>query len=210
MTDDSGLLLAEYSNCAELANHIDNVRNVVTSFFLTLNGGVLIVLSLVADGDVQQDTFGSPKALLAGVMLTVCALGMLFTATVARLRRVQTERYRIANGILDHLLAAETRQVISLANSSLSVDAGGSGLGKRATGSYLWTLAIMLPTAGLAGLAGYYIAADIHGTIRGLLSWLVGLALAVIILAIEDAVYFRLSTLELPPSSNRPATTGRE
>lgn len=208
MTNDSELLLAEYNNCAELGNHIDNVRNVITSFFLTLNGGVLIVLSLVGKGDVQQDTFGSPKALLAGVMLTVSTLGMLFTATVARLRRVQIERYRISNGILDYLLAAETRQIIPLANSSLSVDAGGTGLSKRATGSYLWTLAIMLPTAGLAGLAAYYIVADIHGSIRGPLSWLAGLALTAIILSIEDAVYFRLSSFKLPPNLNRPATTG--
>lgn len=199
MANDGELLLAEYNNCAEVANHVDNVRNVITSFFLTLNGGILILLSLVAKGDVQSNTFGSPRGLLAGVMLAVCTLGTLFTGTVARLRRVQTERYRIANGILDHLLAPETRGIIPLANSSLSSDAGGSGLGRRTTGSYLWTLAIMLPTAGLAGLAGYYIVADIHDIISGPLSWLGAVALSAVVLSVEDTIYFRLSSFHAAP-----------
>jgi hypothetical protein len=194
VANDNELLLAEYNNCAEVANHIDNVRNVITSFFLTLNGGVLVVLSLVVKEEVPTDAFGSPKGLLAGLMLTVCTLGTLFTATVARLRRVQTERYHIANGILDYLLTPEARSVIPLTNWSLARDAGGSGLRKRTTGSYFWTLAIMLPTAGLAGLAGYYIAIDIHDAIHGPLTWLGPLALGVIVLAIEDRIYFGLST----------------
>jgi hypothetical protein len=200
VANDVELMLAEYNNCAEVANHVDNVRNVITSFFLTINGGVLIFVSLVAEGDMPSDTFGSPRGLLAGLMLAVCTLGTLFTGTVARLRRVQTERYRIANGILDHLLAPETRGIIPLANSSLSSDAGGSGLGKRTTGSYLWSLAIMLPTAGLAGLAGYYIAADIHDAVSGPLSWLGAVALSLVVLIVEDTIYFRLSRLHATPA----------
>jgi hypothetical protein len=203
--NDVELLLAEYNNCAEVGNHIDNVRNVITSFFLTTNGGVLIVLSLVAKGDVEPGAFGSPKALLAGLMLAVCTLWTLFTGTVARLRRVQTERYRIANGILDHVLSPKARAVVPLANSTLSTDAGGSGLGKRTTGTYLWTLAIMLPTAGLAGLAGYYIASDIHHVITGSLSWLFAIALAGIVMSLEDVIYFRLSTFR--PVAVAKATT---
>ena len=199
MAADTELLLAEYNNCAQITNHIDNVRNVITSFFLTINGGVLIVLSLMVEGEVPQGGFGSPKTLLAGLLLMVCTLGTLFTGTIARLRRVQTERYRIANGILDHLLSSEVRLVIPLTNRSLASDAGGSGLGKRTTGSYLWTLAIMLPTASLAGLAGYYIAAYIHDLIDGPLSWLGAVALGAAVLIIEDAIYFRLSTFNLEP-----------
>jgi hypothetical protein len=201
---DTELLLAEYRNCAALANHIDNVRNVITSFFLTINGGVLIVLSLVVKGDVRPDTFGSPKALLAGVLLAVCTLGTLFTGTVARLRRVQIERYHIANGILDYLLTPEARPVIPLSNSTLAGDAGGAGLAKRSTGSYLWTLAIMLPTAGLAGLAGYYVAADIHDLVDGPLSWLGAFTLSAVVLAVEDRIYFELSSFRQPRAVTAP------
>jgi hypothetical protein len=204
VANDVEILLAEYNNCAEVANHVDNVRNVITSFFLTLNGGILIFLSLVTNRDVQSETFGSPRGLLAGLMLGVSTLGMVFTGTVARLRRVQTERYRIANGILDHLLTPEARGIIPLANGSLSSDAGGSGLGKRTTGSYLWTLAIMLPTAGLAGLAGYYIAADIHDAVSGPLSWLGAVALSALVLIVEDTIYFRLASFHAAPIPEAP------
>src|ERR671918_1302729 len=104
VADYNDLLIAEYDNCAQLANHVDNVRNVITSFFLTINGGVLIVVTLVAKGEVREEAIGSPKALLAGVLVLVCLLGTLFTGTVARLRRVQSERYQVANRILDHFL----------------------------------------------------------------------------------------------------------
>jgi hypothetical protein len=189
---DNELLLVEYNNCAEVANHIDNVRNVITSFFLTINGGVLIVLSLVVTGDVQEGAFGSPKALLAGVLLMVCTLGTLFTGTLARLQRVQIGRYRIANGILDHVLPSGTRALIPLTDRSLATDAGGSGLGKRTTGSYLWKLTIMLPTSAIAGLTGYLVA-DIHDVVEGPLSWAGALALGAVALLIHDRIYFGLS-----------------
>jgi hypothetical protein len=193
VSEDVELLLAEYNNCAAVANHIDNVRNVITSFFLTLNGGVLIAISLVAKGDVPPDAFGSPKALLASVLIAVCTLGTLFTGTLARLRRVQVERYHIANAILDHVLSPQARPIVALSTTSLSTDAGGSGLNKRVTGSYLWTLATTLPTAGLAGLTGYFIAADIHDIISGPGAWLAAAAFAAIVLSTLDGAYFRLS-----------------
>jgi hypothetical protein len=198
MANETDLLIAEYNNCAEVANHIDNVRNVITSFFLTINGGVLIVLSLVVKGEVQQEEFGSPKALFGGLVLMVCALGTLFTGTVARLRRVQSERYHIANGILDHVLKGSVRDVIPLANLALASDAGGNGLGKRLTGTYMWTLTIILPTAGLGGLAAHLIAVDIHGYAHGWPGWVLGLVAAAVVLVIEDVLYFRLSTFRPP------------
>lgn len=206
MANDDQVLLAEYNNCAEVANHIDNVRNVITSFFLTLNGGVLLALSFIANGDVSADTFGSPKAILAGLMVAVSVLGTIFTATIARLRRVQTERFRIANGILDHVLSQEARPVVPLANSTLSSDAGGAGLNKRTTGSYLWTLAVILPTAMLTGLGGYYIAVDIHGVVGGAASWLATCALAATAFILQDVLYFRLARFDPPSPSDITAS----
>lgn len=65
------LLITEYNHSVEVANHIDNVRNVITSFFLTLNGGVLVLVSLVVKGEVRENYFGPPKALLSGLLLAV-------------------------------------------------------------------------------------------------------------------------------------------
>lgn len=187
------LLIAEYNHSTEVANHIDNVRNAITSFFLTLNGGVLVVTSLVVKGEVREDEFGSPGVLLAGLLVTVFVLGTIFTATVARLRRVQTERYRIANRVLDYVLGDDGRQVIPLANASLSNDAGGAGLNKRMTGNYFWTLAIMLPTAALAGIAVYVIMFGIHDLRGGSWRWPLTLAAGVLAFVLEDQIYFALS-----------------
>jgi hypothetical protein len=139
VADYNDLWIAEYDNCAQLANHVDNVRNVITSFFLTINGGVLIVVTLVAKGEVREEAIGSPKALLAGVLVLVCLLGTLFTGTVARLRRVQSERYQVANRILDHFLTDDLRAVVPLEVKTLAEDSGGSaGLPRRTTGTYMW------------------------------------------------------------------------
>lgn len=192
------LLVAEYVACAEVANHIDTVRNVLTSFFLTLNGGVLVVLSLVVRGEVRSDAFGSPEALLAGVVLGVGVLGAIFTATVARLRRVQTERYRVANGILDHVLSPAVRGVIPFSNATLPAESGGQGMARRTTGSYLWTLALMLPTAVLAGIFVYVVLADIHDLVPGPVGWVVAAAVAAAAFVGVDRLYFTLSAVDRP------------
>jgi hypothetical protein len=95
--------------------------------------------------------------------------------------------------------------VIPLANPALGADAGGKGLGKRVTGTYLWTLTIILPTAALGGLAAYLIAVDIHGYARGWPGWLLGLVAAAVVLVLEDVLYFRLSTFHpwVTPSGGR-------
>jgi hypothetical protein len=205
VADQEDLLIAEYGNCAQVANHIDNVRNVLTSFFLTINGGVLIVVTLVAKGEVKADTFGSPKSLLAGLLIFVCALGTLFTGTVARLRRVQSERYHIANRILDHFLTGGHRSIVSLETKRLAEDSGGTvglGLGKRTTGTYLWTLAIVLPTCALAGLATYLVVTDINGWGPQWLGWPLAAVSGTLALVAEDRLYFRLSTFS-PPAAER-------
>lgn len=188
------LLIAEYNNCAELANHIDNVRNVITSFFLTINGGVLIVLTVVLKGEVDAEAVGSPKALLAGVLVMVFVLGTLFTGTVARLRRIQSERYWVANGILDYFLKDEHRRIVGLESAQLAQDSGGKGLGRRSTGSYMWSLAIMLPTSALAGLATYVIVADINDWGPSWAGWPLAALALLVAFVFEDGLYFRLST----------------
>ena len=84
--------------------------------------------------------------------------------------------------------------MIPLRNSSLAMDAGGAGLQKRMTGNYFWTLAIMLPTAALGGLAVYIILFGIHDVAGGgSWSWFVALAVAALALVAEDHLYFGLS-----------------
>jgi hypothetical protein len=205
VSDYNDILIAEYNNCAQVANHVDNVRNVITSFFLTINGGVLVVLTLVAKGEVNKDAFGSPKSLLVGVIITVCILGAAFTGTLARLRRVQSERYHVANRILGHFLDDAHRSIVALDSKHLAEDAGGTvGLSKRTTGTYMWTLAVMLPTAALVGLTTYLIVTDINAWGPGWLGWPLAALASFLAFAVADHFYFRLSTFT-PPGSGHPA-----
>jgi hypothetical protein len=206
MVDHNDLLLAEYNNCSQLANHIDNVRNVITSFFLTINSGILIVMILVAKGELRDGVLGSPSSILIGLLLLVFTLGTLFTGTVARLRRIQSERYWIANRILDHFLRNENRLIVPLDTTHLSEDSGGTfGLDKRATGTYLWTLAIVLPTSSLAGLTAYLVVTGINGWAPAWLGWPTAAVAALIAFAAEDYLYFRMSTF-VPTNGPRSAS----
>ncbi len=190
------VLLAEYNQSVEVANHIDNHRNVLTSFFLTLNGGVLVAASLVLKGEVNNTVFGSAESFLAVLLISVALLGTLFVATIARMRRVQIERYRIQNRILDNLLLGELRAVIPYTDKRLGQDAGGSGMNKRTTGSYLWTLAIVLPSSALAGFAISLMVSTIHHLVSTPFNWIVGGLGGVAVFALNDLMYFSLSAFE--------------
>jgi hypothetical protein len=197
----TALLLAEHDHAVVVSNHLDNLRNVLTSFFLTLNGGVLIAASIVVKGEVASRALGSPDAFLAILALAVAAIGTLFVATIARMRRVQIERYRIANAVLDALLDPPRRAVVPYSNDRLSRDAGGSGLLRRLTGSYLWTLALVLPTAVLAGYAVGLLAGPVHHVVGRPWSAILGVLVAAVVAAANDVMYFLLSAP--PPTDPR-------
>jgi hypothetical protein len=197
----TALLLAEHDHAVVVSNHLDNLRNVLTSFFLTLNGGVLIAASLVVKGEVASRALGSPEAFLATLALAVATLGTLFVATIARMRRVQIERYRIANAVLDALLNPPLRDVVPYSNDRLSQDAGGSGLRRRLTGSYLWTLALVLPTAVLAGYALGLLVGPVHHIAGRPWSAILAVLVAAAVGAANDVMYFVLSAP--PPAGPR-------
>lgn len=186
------LLLDEYRLSAEVCNHIDNLRNVLTSFFLTLIGGVLLAASFVLKGEVNEGILGTPAALLASTTAGVGLLGLTFVATLGRMRRIQTERYRTMNGIADALLTSH-RALFPYSNATLAKDGGGQGLARRSTGSYFWTLAVIGPTAALFGLAAKLVIADIAKWWTSSLVWLVALGVSLGVGTAIDALYFKLS-----------------
>ncbi|TDC45957.1 hypothetical protein E1212_27925 [Jiangella ureilytica] len=88
------LMIAEYERSSEFCNHVDNVRNVVTSFFLTLVGAAGFFVDRYSSAELRSGPLGSAAARVVGVLALVWLLGLLFIMTIARLRRVQLERYR--------------------------------------------------------------------------------------------------------------------
>jgi len=147
------LLLLEYERSSEFCNHVDNVRNVITSFFLTIVGAAAFMIDRFSSGDLKDGPLGHPAVRLAALLYAVAFVGILFVLVVGRLRRVQLERYMVMNSILDRVLQGATRGVIPFRNSGIAGRSGAGALGKRSTGSYFWTLIIVLPAASLAGLS---------------------------------------------------------
>src|SRR4051812_32521260 len=114
------LLLLEYERSSEFANHVDDVRNVITSFFITLVAAVVLVLTSYSDGQLKDSRLGPSQVPVVAVCLFVSCVGALFVATIARLRRVQTQRYMIMNNILDVCLEDKHKSCIPFDNSHLA------------------------------------------------------------------------------------------
>jgi hypothetical protein len=185
------ILLLEYERSSEFCNHVDGVRNVITSFFLTVVGGTVFVVDKFASGDIKPGPLGSPGARVIVLLGFVSAIGMIFVMVIARLRRVQLERYSIMNAILDRLVPPADRIIIPFRDSTIAGRSTASPLGRRTTGSYFWTLIIVLPSATLLGIAAALICENLSAPI--LVRALVGAAVWLGYLALSDLLYFRLS-----------------
>jgi hypothetical protein len=66
-------------------------------------------------------------------------------------------------------------------------------MSKRSTGSYYWTLLIMLPVAILTWVVSYLTLHSIHDVLGRVSAASVATVAAVLTLAAQDAFYFRLS-----------------
>jgi hypothetical protein len=153
-------LLLEYGRSSEFCNHVDDVRNVITSFFLTVIAGAALVLREYSDGSLKAGKLGSPALLTAAVLFSVVIVGTIFTWTLARLRRVQLERHIIMDRILDECLAPNHRKLVPFSAANVPTRVTTSALTRRTNGSYVWSLAIVIPTAALLGLGVFVILSD--------------------------------------------------
>jgi len=186
---EDSLLLLEYERSSEFCNHVDDVRNVITSFFLTAVGAAVFVLDKYGSGDLKSGPLGR-AALRAGLLLYVVSFtGLLFVLVIARLRRVQLERYVMMNGILD-LVLTQTRTVVPFTDAGIS-GRSAQAIHKRLTGSFLWTVIIVLPSSILTGIATALIL-GLAGVISPLDS-VIGGGVGVLFFATCDRLYFLLS-----------------
>lgn len=188
----TAMLIAEYERSSEFCNHVDNVRNVVTSFYLTLVGAAAFVVDGYASAERVDGPLGPASGAAVVVLTLVWAIGTLFVMTIARLRRVQLERYTVMNGILDAVLVGSSRQLVPFRNSRIPGLNTTSAVMPRLTGSYFWTLLLLLPT-GLAAILAVYIA------LRDLADFDLPVTLTAAIVVggcswvLSDAAYFKLS-----------------
>jgi hypothetical protein len=185
------LLLLEYERSSQLCNHVDNLRNVIASFFLTLVAGLAVAVSKYVDGTLPRSRLGTSKQVAAAVCTGVAVLGMLFVMVLARLRRVQLERYLLMNGILDGTLDPSVRRLIPFQDATVALPGRPRALHVRLTGSYLWTLVIILPTAGAFAVTALVLLSPLHH--GPLVRTSTVAAIAALVILVLDRLYYRLS-----------------
>lgn len=205
----SQLLLLEYERSSQLCNHVDGLRNVITSFFLTLVAGAAVAVSRYADGSLPGSRLGTSEQVVAAVCAGAVVVGALFVCTLARLRRVQLERYRLMNGILDAALTGPARGLVPFGSTTIVLPGRpgtGRRLGARSTGSYLWTLVIILPTAALSAVVLLVLVAPD----RAPMPWRGGLAIVItaVAIALLDRAYQTLSAPPAEPIASDPTAEG--
>lgn len=185
------MLLLEYERSSEFCNHVDDLRNVITSFFLTVVGAAAFMIDKYGAGDLKGGPLGSAVFRVVALLAVVDVLGMLFIIVIGRLRRVQIERYEIMNSILDRLLDGEARKIVPFSNSTIAGSKYAGALSRRATGSYFWTLIIVIPAAVLAGVGAGMLTLKGTSDVRLILP--TAIASAVAYLLVCDISYFRAS-----------------
>ncbi|CCH29384.1 putative membrane protein [Saccharothrix espanaensis DSM 44229] len=77
------VLLLEYERSSEFCNHVEGVRNILTSFFLTVVGGVVIVVDKFASGGLGSGLLGSPAVRVVALLGFVAMVGLLFVMVIA-------------------------------------------------------------------------------------------------------------------------------
>ena len=184
-------LLKEYESAVALTNHVDVVRNSLTSFFLIFAGVAVGALSLLLKEPPKTAVLRNQSAYVGVVLLIVALVGCLFIGVLARLRRVQLERYEIVRRIREHFLDASLLPIIGLTSVTLprEVNSASRSGAKRATGTYLWLATILLTDSAIATLGAYLLlSAALHGY-----AWLVAIPVGALFGVLQDVAYFRLA-----------------
>ncbi|TDC45958.1 hypothetical protein E1212_27930 [Jiangella ureilytica] len=102
------------------------------------------------------------------------------------------------NRILDTLLSGPEREVIPFRDADVPGLRDGSPVQRRLTGSYFWTLALIVPSAAVAGVAGFT-ALDALWEVPGPLDLAGAIAVGLGSILVSDGVYFRLAQPPVPP-----------
>ena len=143
-------LLKEHDAAVQLTFHVDDLRAKLSGGFVALAAAVATAASIVLKNDPDK-----AKAGIAALLLGLALVGAVIVFISARLRRTQLEHFGIINNIRRHFLADDLSlwNVVQLSAKTLPRPS-------MTSGSYFWVLAIMLPTAGVAGTSMFLLAND--------------------------------------------------
>jgi drug/metabolite transporter (DMT)-like permease len=185
MTPQQEFLCKEYDLAARLTYHIDELRNRLTSFYLIFAGVGGAGLTIVVKGEQKQLLSDS---VLACLFLLIALLGTVIVAILARCRRAQIEHFRIINKIRTYFLDNNyvLWNVVQLSARTLPKP-------NRGSGTYMWTVLIIIVNSCLVALAVYLLLNPLIVQKGSLWAVLAALCSFAITFLGVDRLYFRLA-----------------
>lgn len=185
-------LLKEYDAAVRLTFHVDELRSRFTNLFITISSAAAAGISLLLQGPPADNEFGQVEAVLAIMLVLVALVGIVVIAVIARLRRVQLEHFRITNNIRKYFLGNKIPlwNVVELSSETLPIP-------NRSSGTYFWSLVIMLINSYSLGLAIYLFSAHIWLIANPNSSFVIAAVGAIAFVWGQNVIYFRLA---MPPA----------
>mgnify|MGYP003529863046 FL=1 len=185
-------LLKEYDTAIQLTLHVDELRSRFTNLFITIAGVVAAVISLLLQENTNGNTFGKLEVVAGIILILIALVGLLVIAVIARLRKVQLENFRITNNIRKHFLGNSYSlwNVVELSGDTLPMP-------NMHSGTYYWSMVIMLLNSYTAALAIYLFLAQVWKLATPPNSFVLAIVGGLIFIVLQNVIYFRLA---IPPA----------
>ncbi len=172
----------------QLTYHIDELRNRLTSFFLTFTGIAVAGLVVLLKGEASKSIFKNPELIISILLLIIAIIGVAVVCILARLRKVQIEHFRIINNIRQYFFQFDYLMwnTVQLSNKTLPTPS-------RRSGTYYWLFIIMFVSSLLFATAAYLFVTHIINNEWGISFFI---ATSIIVFLLLDVLYFYMA---MPP-----------
>ena len=172
-------LLQELETARKLTFHIDELRNKLSSFFMTFVGIAGVGLSILIKGEADAKFIFSSQENIAILFTIVAVFGAVIVLILGRLRRAQIEHFHIINNIRAYFLEQDVHlwNVVQLSAKTLPKP-------NHKSGTYFWTLLIMITSCGLLAFSLFTWGQDMAR------AWLLPALGFVLSFAALDCLYF--------------------
>lgn len=190
LTRQDQFLLKEYDSAAQLTNHIDELRNKLTTLYLTFAGVAVAAVAILIKGETKSTVFDKVEGMVAALLFVVALIGWIVVLGLSRLRRVQIEYFRIINNIREHFLGSdyELWNRVQVSRRTLPTP-------NRRSGTYMWLLLVILSSSSLLLFSVYLLTVKVYPILSPIYGGAVAVLAFVIYSILQDASYFRWSRL---------------
>lgn len=194
ITKQEDFLIKEYESAVQLTYHIDELRNKMTTFYLTFTGVAVVGMTILLKGEAASTLSDKVYGVMGGLLLLISLIGMVVIQGMARMRRVQIEHFQIISNLRNIFLASDYELWNAVQLSSKTVPKP-----NRRSGTYMWLLMVMFISSSLFAISVYLFLVKAFIILAPLLGGFIGLAAFILFMILQD--YFYLAWAAPPPQN---------